>query len=968
MAMEQHLDPDTLAAYVDGRLQVDELGSADRHIDACGSCRSELSALAAVHTLPVGPEREVPEGKLGRYHVLRELGRGSMGVVLRAFDPELARPVAIKLLRDVTRDELRDEARSLARLRHPNVVTVYDVFTDEHGVYLAMELVDGDTLRGFAATRSREQVLDACVRAGRGLAAAHDAGVIHRDFKPENVLCGGGGEVRVSDFGLARAADAAADGAIAGTPAYMAPEVLRRESATAQSDQYSYCMTVHEMLTGKRSVDVDASLPPWIARALRRGLAKDPADRFASMHELVAALSDDPRARRRRRLALGGVAVGALVTGALVVMLTRSSGPTCAIDDAALGDAWNAQRRQQVQRGLIAAGGAQSAQLVIDTLDAYAREWVAARRDACVATHERGEQSELALDRRVACIDRTRREIREVAELLAEADPTLALNAPAVVQQIRNPVECTGSSDTDPLPTDPIGRAVVEQARTMIDRADALRFVARLDDSERVAGHVVELLRGRELPRQLAEALLVQARVNIDRDHHERAEELLFQALHAAERGHDDRLIAEIWLELVMATGVQKHRFDLAVSNARAAEAAIARVDSIDLQIRYAYTYGSLLLSQSKLDEARQHLEHGVKLAADEPRRIGQRGLLHATLCDVERQANKLRAAHEHCKVAVDTLVKVFGPDHMRVAVTLNILGALEFNERDLTGAERDYKRVVDILERRKLRSQITYALALSNLGTVYSQRDDVATARSYFDRALAAFDAHHPTHPQRLLPLQGLASLALRAGDTAGAVERYQQVHDAMAKTYPAIHPQLLIATYNLALAYVGHKQPAQAAAALDELVTRASTPGKESWMLAARGLDLQAQLADDRKDYRGALALLERALAAIERANDPIERALVLRHQGEIYRHMKKPALAIAPLERAIKDFGAEPDAYDIGTTRYHLAFALLDYGRDKARAIEVAKQAAADLAKAQSGEALEQYRKTLATLLRK
>jgi serine/threonine-protein kinase len=155
MAMEQHLDPDTLAAYVDGRLHVEELGSADRHIDACGSCRSELSALAAVHTLPVGPERDVPEGKLGRYHVLRELGRGSMGVVLRAYDPELARPVAIKLLRDVTRDELRDEARTLARLRHPNVITVYDVFSDEHGVYLAMELVDGDTLRGFATGRTR---------------------------------------------------------------------------------------------------------------------------------------------------------------------------------------------------------------------------------------------------------------------------------------------------------------------------------------------------------------------------------------------------------------------------------------------------------------------------------------------------------------------------------------------------------------------------------------------------------------------------------------------------------------------------------------------------------------------------------------------------------------------------------------------------------------------------------------------
>src|SRR5262249_35849470 len=158
-----------LAAYVDGRLALGELDSADRHIDACRSCRGELSALAAMSSLPVAADRAAPEGTLGRYHVLRELGRGSMGIVLRAWDPELARPVAIKLLRDVDgRDQLRDEARTLARLRHPNVVTVYDVLADEQGTYVAMELVDGDTLRGYCNGRAQADVLDACVRAGRG--------------------------------------------------------------------------------------------------------------------------------------------------------------------------------------------------------------------------------------------------------------------------------------------------------------------------------------------------------------------------------------------------------------------------------------------------------------------------------------------------------------------------------------------------------------------------------------------------------------------------------------------------------------------------------------------------------------------------------------------------------------------------------------------------------------------------------
>jgi serine/threonine protein kinase len=299
--MEAHLDADTLAAYVDGRLAITELDSADRHIDECRSCRSELSALAAVHSLPVAADREAPEGRLGRYHVLRELGRGSMGIVLRAWDPELARPVAIKLLRDVeSSDQLREEARTLARLRHPNVVAVYDVLSDDHGMYVAMELVDGDTLRGYCKGKSPDQIIDACVRAGTGLAAAHDAGVIHRDFKPENVLVGADGEVRVTDFGLARTTDSPDSGAVAGTPAYMAPEVLRREPATALSDQYSYCVTVHEMLTGKRPTgdDVDPALPAWIARALRHGLAREPGKRWDSRRRVGPhAAGGDRRAR-----------------------------------------------------------------------------------------------------------------------------------------------------------------------------------------------------------------------------------------------------------------------------------------------------------------------------------------------------------------------------------------------------------------------------------------------------------------------------------------------------------------------------------------------------------------------------------------------------------------------------------------------------------------------------------------------
>lgn len=962
-AMETHLDPETLAAYVDGRLELAELGTADRHIDACGSCRSELSALAAVHTLPVAPDRDVPEGKLGRYHVLRELGRGSMGVVLRAWDPELARPVAIKLLRDVRRDELRDEARTLARLRHPNVVTVYDVFADEHGAYLAMELVEGDTLEGFCTGRPQREILDACIRAGRGLAAAHDAGVIHRDFKPENVLCTADGEVRVSDFGLARGADdVATDRAIAGTPAYMAPEILRREPATARSDQYSFCVTLHEMLTGTRPGDVDSKLPPYLARALRRGLARDPAGRFPSMHALLDVLGHDPRVARRRRLLAGALAVAAVGTGALAVKLGTKSGPSCAIDASALGDAWNATRRQEVDRGMTAAHA--DASRVVADLDTYANIWLAARRDACAATHVRGEQSQLALDRRVACLDRQRRQLGELVRLFAAADETLAANAQSVITQLGDPDTCMGQ--TYLMPLDPTERVIVEEARTLLDRANVLQFAAKLDEAEAAAGQVAALVADRNVPQMLAEARLVQARVNIDRDRQDRAEEQLYQALHAAEAGKDDELVAAVWIELVMTAGAQKHRFELALANAKAAEAALARVESPDLQIRYAYSLGTLLLAQGKIDDARKQIERALALAGDDPRRIGQRGLLRATLCDVERNSGKLAAAHEQCKQALAILEQAFGPDHMRVALTLNVLGSVAFAEHDWATAEQTYKRVLDILERRKLTGQITYALALSNLGAVYSSRDQMKPARESFERALASFDANHPKHPQRLMPIQGLASIALRTGDTALAVQRYAQARDVLATTYAPEHPLLLVCDYNLALAYVGNKQPREAQPVLDELIARASTPGKESWVLAARGLDLRAQLADH-TNPKAALALTDRALAALSHTQELGERALVLRHVGQLHRDMKQPALAIAPLEEAVKDYDTSSDAYDVGSTRAHLAFALWDSGRDKARAVEIAKQAAADLARAETGENIAQWRANVDTFIR-
>jgi len=312
------LDPDTLAAYVDGRLDAIEVVLADKHIDACGSCRGELSAIAAVHTIHPssdgGDEPAELPARLGRYVVMRELGAGAMGVVVRAYDPELARAVAVKVLRPdrltpEARERLRREAQAMAKLAHPNVVRVYDVVSDDDRVVVAMELVEGETLRAYLREqRPWRDKLAVCLAAGRGLAAAHAANVVHRDFKPENVLCAGD-HIAVSDFGLARPAPAELGGddlasTIAGTPAYMAPELFVGKAATPASDQFSFCVTVYEALYGERPFAATASRQRIDDRASRLDAAHTPR---ASRYDTGTGMA--PEGRRARPVDRSGGAL-----------------------------------------------------------------------------------------------------------------------------------------------------------------------------------------------------------------------------------------------------------------------------------------------------------------------------------------------------------------------------------------------------------------------------------------------------------------------------------------------------------------------------------------------------------------------------------------------------------------------------------------------------------------------------------
>jgi tetratricopeptide (TPR) repeat protein len=529
---------------------------------------------------------------ISRFVVLGLVGRGGMGEVYAAYDPELDRKVAIKLLRargDVQEQKVRllREAQATAKLQHPNVVVVFDVGTFGDSVFIAMEYVEGQTLGAWLAAkaRGRREILDVYLAAGRGLAAAHAAGLVHRDFKPDNVMVTRDGQVRVMDFGLARPAGAAPEagpaphapptagpaapeavpsgdadvaatsskylsvkvtqtGAMLGTPAYMAPEQFGGAATDARTDQFSFCVALYEALMGARpfagdtflalmtSVTTGAVSPPsgkggapaWLRKILLRGLATSPDARYPSMAALLPALAKDPTARTRRWLG-GAAAVAAL---AIALAASRRAAeppaPLCGGGAARLAVAWGAPggpspRRAAVERAFRATRdvfAAQAFATVARYLDEYAAAWLSGYRDACEATHVRGEQSSDVLDLRMGCLNDRLVELRALTDELATANAEVVENAISGVSALGAVARCADVRLLRTVvrpPSDEATSKRVEALQAQKARLFASTLGARCKTTRRLEEEVLAGARAVKYPPLLAETLLACGKV-----------------------------------------------------------------------------------------------------------------------------------------------------------------------------------------------------------------------------------------------------------------------------------------------------------------------------------------------------------------------------------------------------------------------------------------------------------------------
>lgn len=551
----------------------------EAHLDECEWCRLLVAEVARGDDEPATPPvLELEAGtRIGRFALGEELGAGATGVVFRARDPELGRDVALKLLhyRAGAGDEehLLREARAMAKLAHPHLVPVYEVGRWEGSIFVAMELVAGGTLRAWLASpRPRAEILSRCLEVGRGLAAAHAAGLVHRDVKPENILVGEDGRARLTDLGLAGEPDL---GRLVGTPAYMAPEQLAGRGADARSDQFAYCVVVVEALTGVRPFPGTerevpgrpAGLPAKLWRALARGLSIAPADRFADMPALLDALA--PRSRVAP-IAVASVLVA--VASIAIALASRGRGaPALAPCSASAFTSWN-----PIVRAIVRAGFTSSPskfEPVASALDRYATAWNVVHREACDATR-RGEASAALLDRRMSCLGDRATEVTAVVGWLARGRGTD--HAVGAIGALAAPGECDAPDDlADPVASS--DRAEATALREQLARNRALVRLAVVSEALAPLDALVARTEQLHLPRLRAEALMVRGLARMTARADRGAADDLEAAVYAAEANKLDRLSA-LASSALLAAAADAGDYEGARRWQRSATAAVERL------------------------------------------------------------------------------------------------------------------------------------------------------------------------------------------------------------------------------------------------------------------------------------------------------------------------------------------------------------------------------------------------------
>ncbi len=979
---------------------------ADRPAGPTGT--PDAAATAALSTLVEGDAPDATAGRIGRgqaidrYVVLDRVGSGGMGVVYAAYDPDLDRKVAVKVLhrvgtgeaaQAVARARMLREAQSLAKLSHPNVVTIHDVGTFAERAWIAMEFVDGRTLSEWsrAEVRPPTAVLDVMLAVGDGVAAAHAAGILHRDLKPDNIMVGDDGRVRVMDFGLARGRasestpepgtaaisnsalfelDVTRAGALIGTPAYMAPEQLAGAAATPVSDQFSYCVTLWEALYGARPFGGDTvhqqlatmldspprpgprRVPAWLRRIVARGLARQPAARHADIGGLLAALRSGQQRAQRRTLASVGLGVAVLGLGAWGIERWREQTALeqCALDATAIATQWPG-RRDELDGALARSGlvfAVATAERLPPWLDAFAAQWTDAARTTCVAAHRDPIGGGALGSHAGACLDTHAVSLEALLDSLATGTPTAVRGAVRAAANLPDPTDCTDALATGELPWSGAadGRRVAE-LRARITRADATAALAHVTEALAMDDGIVAESVALGWPPLVAEAKLARARHLSEDDRLAEAEAALRETYFAAMRSGSDRIASLAAMWLVRTVGRRLGRHDEGILWGEHARAVLERRGHVDPLDRAALDSQIAGVERDRGNpEASRRLEEGA-LALRE----AAMGPDHPDVADsLDGLGNALyllgevSAAKEAYTRALAIHEQVFGPVHPVVADTLNNLANVALEEDRPEEAEPLLLRAIAIGEATFDTDTTDLAVVLASLGSVYMGMGRYAEARALYERGLAMEVAVlGPEHHEVGGSHANLGGALLQLGDAAAAATHFERAAAIVGARLDAMHPVRGRIQFNLALARIELGEFAAAETALAraiEVLAGATGDGRRSGVQArlARAMVLRqlGRLDEAQRE-------LDLALASAELVDDGgSSRMDAMYERGELFLARGNIDAALATFAEAAGPPEKDEPPATLSVARLRLAAVIAHVLRDGATAD--AEQAAA------------------------
>ena len=859
---------------------------------AARRAREEMRNRVASRLFGLAPTQQ----RIGRFQIEDFVGAGGMGSVYVAHDPKLGRKVAIKLLHaglveegsEGEHERLVREAFALAQLSHPNVVQVHDVGAHQGRVFLAMEYVEGASLRDWQreSRRSWRELVRMYCQAARGLVAAHDAGVVHRDFKPSNVLVGSDGRARVADFGLARSAGSSEPvdvgesspgpeasplqqsltrtGAVLGTPAYMAPEQLAGQEVSDAADQWSFCVALWEALYGVRPFSADAlrdhesQLPPCVGQrngprsvrgALMRGLKRDPSARWPSLRSLADAL-ESIVGPRRLWPALSVTAVVAAAGAAFAA----GDGDPCRVSTEAIDGVWGDEARTTLASSLepLAPGVASHAVgAVLGDLDRFRGRWLDAKVDACKVGLREDATSAARASTAAQCLDLSLVRLGAAVDVLREADVATFAAADAMLDAVGDPQACVE------IGLVPVGNgellSELEAARVELASgqppSDSLSRLLERDSS----------LWDEPSPRVAVVAHELRGRARVQAGATERGVEDLLVAVRLAEANRLDRAAATLWLELVETATNHLVSTEHATAWLDRADAAVARVGSPgDLRLKFLRAAALVAREQKRWEEARRNINEALAIV---PLPVGLAGKLKLELADVEVNTGSEDSGAAGMTRVLDRFVEELGPSHPYVADARIYVGRLARQQGDLDAAKTHFEEATRIREEAYGLDSPRVSTPLMGLAAVLAGTGDLDGAMTAATRVVELQRGLPKNHVERGGGLSVVGAIAQARSDHETAAVAFAELADEW-KAGPRANERIKALT-NAAWNYMMLGEAAQARPLYAAL--RAETPPEDEFhTIGLAGLGRVDHLLGD---HETALVELEAALGIAEK-----------------------------------------------------------------------------------------------------